>query len=165
MIGRQDFGRLKEKQDSRRRYGAHRERLTLCVSYSLSTTDFSMSTIRQERVAALLFEELSILIGGELDDPKLTLTNVTDVTISRDLRNAKVYVTNDDDDVTSDEVLSRLRRATPFLRGEIATRLSLRGVPELLFYYDSSPQRAARIDAILREISEERASTPDDTQP
>ena len=117
------------------------------------------SNIRQERLAALLFEELSILLGGELDDPKLTLTTVTDVTVSNDLRNVKVYVINDDDEVGRQELLAALRRATPFLRGEIASRCGLRAVPELLFYYDSAPQRAARIDELLRKIAEERGET------
>lgn len=124
-----------------------------------------MSNIRQERVAALLYEELRILIGGELDDPKLALTNVTDVTISRDLRNAKVFVTNDDDEISNQEILAALRRATPFLRGEIATRLGLRAVPELLFYYDESPERAARIDELLRKIAQEHSPEDNDAQP
>lgn len=115
-----------------------------------------MSNIRQERLAALLFEELSILIGGELEDPRIALTNVTDVVVSSDLRNVKVYVTNDDEEVSRKELLAALRRATPFLRGEIAVRCSLRAVPELLFYYDNAPQRAARIDELLRTIAQER---------
>lgn len=56
-------------------------------------------------------------------------------------------------------MLAALRRATPFLRGEIASRCGLRAVPELLFYYDSAPQRAARIDELLRKIAEERGET------
>ena len=40
----------------------------------------------------MLFEELGIIIGGELSDPHLSLVSVTDVSISRDLRNAKVFV-------------------------------------------------------------------------
>ena len=99
------------------------------------------------------------MLGGELDDPKLTLTTVTDVTVSNDLRNVKVYVTNDDNEVGRQELLAALRRATPFLRGEIASRCGLRAVPELLFYYDSAPQRAARIDELLRKIAEERGET------
>ncbi len=116
-----------------------------------------MTTIRQQRVASLLFEELSILIGGELVDPKLTLASVTDVAISRDLRNAKVFVSHDDEEVERGEVLARLKHATPYLRREMAVRLGLRVVPELIFYYDDSPERAARVAELLRQIAAERA--------
>src|SRR5215217_5108221 len=76
----------------------------------------SMPTIRQQRVTELLFEELSIMIGNELNDPRLSqaLVRVTNVSVSRDLRNVNVYVTHDDDDVSKREVLQGLRHATPF---------------------------------------------------
>jgi ribosome-binding factor A len=56
-----------------------------------------MTTIRQQRVAELLFEELSIMIASELNDPRMSLVQVTSVDVSRDLRNVKVYVSHDDD--------------------------------------------------------------------
>src|SRR5690606_21568789 len=113
-----------------------------------------MTTIRQQRVAEMLFQELSILIGNELADPNLSLVQVTSVDVSRDLRNVKVYVSHDDDEVTKNQVIKGLRRATPFLRRQIAIRCTLRAVPELLFYYDDTPERAARVTALLRQIAQ-----------
>lgn len=115
-----------------------------------------MTTIRQQRVAELLFQELSILIGNELADPALSLVQVTNVDVSKDLRNVKVFVSHDDDEVTKGQVIKGLRRATPFLRRQIALRCTMRAVPELLFYYDDTPERAARVDALLRQIAQER---------
>lgn len=119
-----------------------------------------MTTIRQQRVADLLFQELSILIGGELSDPRLSLVSVTYVDVSKDLRNVKVYVSHDDDAVSKGKVLQGLRQATPYLRGQLAVRCSFRVVPELLFYYDETPERAARVDELLRRIAAERAAAP-----
>jgi ribosome-binding factor A len=116
-----------------------------------------MPTIRQQRVAELLFEELSIMIGNELNDPSLSLVRVTNVNVSRDLRNVNVYVTHDDEELSKRDVLQGLRRATPFLRRQIAVRGSLRAVPELSFHYDDTPERAARVDALLRQIAAGRA--------
>lgn len=118
-----------------------------------------MTTIRQQRVADLLFQELSILIGGELEDPRLSLVTVTHVDVSKDLRNVKVYVSHDDDEVSKGKVLQGLRKATPYLRGQLAVRCSFRVVPELLFYYDETPERAARVDALLRQIAAERGES------
>jgi ribosome-binding factor A len=115
-----------------------------------------MSTIRQQRVAELLYEELSILIANELSDPRLSLIQVTNVDVSRDLRNVKVYVSHDDDEVSKRQVLQGLRHATPYLRRQIAVRCSLRAVPELIFAYDDTPEKAARVDELLRRIAQER---------
>ncbi len=117
-----------------------------------------MSTIRQQRVAELLFEELSILIGSELADPRLSLVRVTNVDVSRDLRNVNVYVTHDDEELSKRDILQGLRHATSFLRRQIAVRCSLRAVPELAFHYDDTPEKAARIDELLRQIAAGRAA-------
>lgn len=119
-----------------------------------------MFTIRQERAAELLYQELLILIGNELDDPLLELLTVTHVVVSRDLRVAKVYVHQDNsatiDEMQQSTILARLKRATPFLRHKIAQRVKLRAVPEILFYYDETPAQAARVDELLQRIAEER---------
>jgi ribosome-binding factor A len=123
-----------------------------------------MSTeIRQRRVTGLLFEELSIMLAGELADPKLSLVTVTDVQVSKDLHNVRVFVNHQDDTVSKREVVARLQKATPFLRSQIAERLSLRVVPEITFGYDESPERAARLTEIFRQLAEERTQEAPDT--
>ena len=117
-----------------------------------------MTTIRQQRVAELLYEELSIMIGNELDDPKLSLIQVTRVEISRDLRNAKVFVSHQQEEVPVRDVLKHLRRAAPFLRSNLAERCGLRAAPELSFYYDDIPSKAARVDELLRQITGQPAN-------
>lgn len=120
-----------------------------------------MATIRQQRVQELLYQELSILIGNELDDPKLSLLTVTNVVVSRDLRNAKIYVYHDEEEVPRRAILRGLDRATPFIRRQLAQRLTLRVVPELSFHYDDTPERAARVDELLERIRAERAGNGD----
>lgn len=104
----------------------------------------------------MLFEELSILIGNELEDPNLSLVNVTSVDVSRDLRNVKVYVDHENAEVSRIELLRSLRKATTFLRSQIAIRCGLRHVPQLMFDYDETPERAARISELLKQIAAER---------
>lgn len=114
------------------------------------------SEIRQQRVAGLLFEEMSIMLAGELADPRISLVTVTDVRVSKDLRNARIYVSHQDEEVPRRDVLKALRSATPFVRGQLAERLGLRVVPELIFTYDDTPEKVARVDEILRQIAAER---------
>jgi len=47
---------------------------------------------RPERLGEVLKVEISEVVGFELDDPRLEMVTVTDVEVSGDLRDAKVYV-------------------------------------------------------------------------
>lgn len=112
----------------------------------------------------MLFQELSILVGNELEDPELSLMTVTNVVVSRDLRNAKIYVHHDDSETSRRVVLRRLGKATPYIRRQLAQRLTLRVVPELTFHYDDTPERAARVDELLQLIRSERGEEVSDTE-
>jgi len=115
-----------------------------------------MKNVRQQRVTELLYQELSIMISNELEDPRLSLLTVTGVQVTKDLRNAKVFISHQQEDVSRAEMLKCLRRATPFLRSQLAVRCSLRLVPELFFYYDDTPEKVGRVQEILQQIAQER---------
>ena len=99
------------------------------------------------------------MLAGELQDPRISLVTVTDVRVSKDLRNVRVFVSHDDETVARRELLQALRSATPYVRTQLAKRLALRAAPELIFSYDDALEKAARVDAILRQIAAERADT------
>lgn len=113
-----------------------------------------MTSRRQERVSELLQEELSLLIGAELTDPRLAdaMVTVTDVRVSPDLRNARVYIAHSPPEKGTREVLAALRHAEGFLRQQLALNLALRFVPELSFHVDEIEIRAQRVDEILASI-------------
>jgi ribosome-binding factor A len=121
-----------------------------------------MTSRRQERVSEMLHEELGILISTELIDPRLedAMVTVTDVTVSEDLRNARVYVEHALPREASGRVLDALRHAEGFLRHALAENLSLRFVPELTFHIDTSTDRARRIDVLLDAVGRESAGLP-----
>jgi ribosome-binding factor A len=114
-----------------------------------------MPSRRQQRVSELLREELSILISAELTDPRLAdaMLSVTDVEVSADLRNARVYVEHTLSPSQARQVLAALRHAEGFLRQALLANLNLRFVPELSFHIDATNQRAQRIDALIEAIA------------
>ena len=114
-----------------------------------------MTTRRQERISDLLREELSLLIGTELTDPRLedALVSVTDVIVSADLHNAHVYVEHCLPHEQDGQVLSALRHSVTYLRKALAENLNLRLVPELHFSVDTSGERGRRIDELLATIA------------
>lgn len=113
-----------------------------------------MPTRRQQRVAEMMREELVILIAGELTDPRLAdaMVNVTDVEISQDLRNARVYVEHVLPREASRGVLDALRHAESYLRQALLENLDLRFVPTLTFHIDDANERGRRIDALLDSL-------------
>ena len=117
-----------------------------------------MTARRQERIAEVLTEELGLLIASELTDPRLedAMVTVTDVQVSPDLGNARVYIQHALPATQSRHVLSALQHSTTFLRRSLVENVHLRVVPELHFVVDETEKRAQRIDAILDRIAAEQ---------
>jgi ribosome-binding factor A len=108
----------------------------------------------------MMREELSLLIGAELSDPRLAeaMVSVTDVEVSQDLRNATVFVEHSLPSTRSGEVLEALRRAEGYLRQAVVENLDLRFVPMLSFHIDDTNERGRRIDALLDNLARETES-------
>jgi len=116
-----------------------------------------MVTRRQKRVSELIRQEIGDLLERKVADPRLRLVTVTEVEISPDLRHARVYVSLLGSQEERQRALESLRHATGFFRHELASRLTLRYVPDLTFYLDDSLERGERIGRLLEEIQREKA--------
>ena len=111
---------------------------------------------RPERVADILREEISQIVGYELEDPRLTMVTVTDVRMSENLRDANVFVTIAGDEEEHKLALAALRRAAPYVRKQLGLSLNLPRTPEIHFLRDSVEQKAERVEQLLREIEQEK---------
>ncbi len=107
---------------------------------------------RKDRLADEVRDILaSCLLGGQMQDPRLAGVTIIDVRLSGDLQIASVYF-RVFGDMPHKKSLVGLQRATPFLRKHLAQTLDIRRVPELRFFFDESPERAARIDELFAQI-------------
>lgn len=108
---------------------------------------------RSERTGKLIQREISVLLEREVSDPRLIrLISVTEVTLSPDLRHAKVFVSTMGSEINKEEMLAGFNDASGFLRRELASHLKLRYTPHLSFHYDDSIERGARLTELLGEI-------------
>jgi len=107
---------------------------------------------RPERLAESLKEEISEVVGFELNDPDLVTVTVTDVTVAPDLRDAKVYVLIRGSEKEIEKALSSLRRAATYVRQQVATNLDLRFAPHVHFVRDTAEENAARVGELLDEL-------------
>ena len=114
-----------------------------------------MTTRRQQRVAEQVRHELSILIEQQINDPRLELITITDVTISADLRDANVFVSSLKGEAARAEILAGLEAARGFLRHGLAERLKLRVVPDLHFQWDKSLETGDRISRLIDQLEHE----------
>jgi len=118
-----------------------------------------MPTQRQERVRELIRAEISEIIQRDLQDPRLGLVSVTDVQVSPDLRQARVYVSVYGDERSRKETMEALTGATGRIRSELFRRLDLRHALQLTFAYDESLARGARIFELLERVKSEEPTS------
>jgi len=108
---------------------------------------------RPERLAEILREDIAEVVGFELVDPRLQNVTVTDVQVSENLRDAKVYVLVEGDENEIKEAMKGLQHAATFVRQQAAMNLSLHHVPHLHFIRDTVEENAARVGEILEDLS------------
>lgn len=114
-----------------------------------------MSRLRAEKLAELIKKEVSDILRKRVKDPRIGFVSITDVEVSGDLRHAKIFFSVLGNDEQKEDSLTGLEKATGFIRRELAQRIRVRHVPELIFRYDRSLERGARISKILNELKEE----------
>ncbi len=108
-----------------------------------------------KRINDRIKEILSVVLLTKIEDPRLMDVSVTDVRVDRELDYANIYVSSLDKDADQDEILEALSRASGYLKYEISQEIDLRIMPKLRFFWDPTPQRADRIDALLAQIRAE----------
>jgi ribosome-binding factor A len=119
--------------------------------------------IRPERVAETIKREMADILASRLRDPRLGgMISVTDVEVTPDLSLARIFVSVLAPDDARDRALEALAHSAGFVRHELAPRLGLREVPEIRFLLDTSIQRGARVEELLRRIASGEAIADDD---
>jgi ribosome-binding factor A len=110
-------------------------------------------TQRQLRVAEQIRHVLAeVFARGGFRDPDLATAQVTvtEVRIGPDLKHAIAFVARlGRTDVEA--LMPALKRASPYLRGEVARSLRLKYAPDLSFQPDTALDYAMKIDRLLHQ--------------
>ena len=109
---------------------------------------------RPERLAEVLREEITEIVGFEMEDPRLQAVTVTDVVVAEGMREAKVYVVVQGSEDEIKESLKALQHAAGFVRQQVALDLDLRHAPQLNFVRDTAEENAARVDELLHDLEQ-----------
>ena len=122
---------------------------------------------RPDRVGEQIRQELSLILSQRVHDPGIGFLTLTRVKVTPDLQLARVLYTVFGDEKQRKETQRALERALPYLRRQIGSRIRLRRVPELQFFYDESVVHQDRIEKILLDLKHEReaqTAPEDDTE-
>ena len=104
---------------------------------------------RSRRIAEQVQRELSDIIRLELKDPRVGMITLTDVEVSLDQSQAKVFFTVLGEPSRIADATEGLQHAAGFLRSQLAHRMKLRLVPQLQFKYDESVERGMRLSQLI----------------
>jgi ribosome-binding factor A len=112
-------------------------------------------SLRAHRVAEQMKKELGEIISRKIKDPRVGFVTVTDVEVTGDLQQAKVFISVLGNEEEKENTLKGLAKATGFIRSEIGQRIRLRKTPEISFEFDESIQYGNKIEKLLKELNEE----------
>ncbi|MBA6264917.1 MAG: ribosome-binding factor A [Colwellia sp.] len=107
---------------------------------------------RTDRVGQEIQKEIATILMREVKDPRLAMTTVSAVELTRDLAYAKIFVTfftNEASEIKSS--IEVLNDAAGFIRSLLAKKLRARIMPHLRFVYDSSMAEGVRMSSLVDE--------------
>ena len=114
------------------------------------------SELRLKRIQDQIKQVTTEILESKVNDPRLTHVYVTDVSVDRELDYANIYVSALTGKGEAEEILDGLEKASGFIRFNLSQEIKLRVMPKLRFYWDETPERADRIEALLSDIRKER---------
>ncbi|MEE9614519.1 MAG: 30S ribosome-binding factor RbfA [Thermodesulfobacteriota bacterium] len=114
-----------------------------------------MTYKRSDRVGDLIKEEVaSIILHGDIKDPRVGFVTVTSVRMSRDLKNVTVLFSMIGSDEERERSAEGLNSAAGYVRRVLAKRLRLKHIPSVRFEFDRSLEYAMHMNEIIKEVNE-----------
>lgn len=107
---------------------------------------------RSDRVGGQIQKILSDMLKKDIHDPRLANTIITGVSMSKDLRTARIYYVDAGNKFGRKLVEEGFKSAFGYVKRKMAAKLGLRYMPELKFYYDESFDYGEHIDTVLNSL-------------
>jgi len=116
-----------------------------------------MANYRDRRLAQEIMREVTDILQKRIRDPRVQGITITDVTVTGDLQQAKIFYSLLSDKASdSDKAQEGLDKAKGLIRKELGSRLTTYKTPELFFEKDTSVAYGSRIDQLINELNSEK---------
>ena len=125
-----------------------------------------MSYQRIDRISEQVRREVDRIIRESLSDPRIRGTfSVTRAEVTRDLRDAKIYLSILEE-ADRAPMMAALKKAAGFVRHELGQSMIIRYAPEILFELDNNIEYGIHIATVLKQVrpEEETNDEHDDDQ-
>ena len=119
----------------------------------------------QDRVAETIREEIDAMILGDLSDPRISSSPVTQVLINPGGKSAEIYVQVDGGPEAEIATVEGLMAARGWIRAELKYRMGKRHVPDVAFHADRSERMVGGIDALLTRTRKRNKYAPEPAPP
>ena len=117
---------------------------------------------RTRRIGTLIQREVSNIIATDLNDTRIKSVSVTGVTIGKDLKQATVYVSSLDTEVSAPKIENLLNKAAGFIRHALSQRLDLRTTPGLVFKFDETIKKGVELTHLIDSLNQDVDQNPSD---
>lgn len=123
------------------------------------------NSIKNTRINGEVQKELSRIISMEVKDPRINpMTSVVAVEVTPDLKFAKAYISVLGDEESKQATQAGLKKASPFIRSQLAKRLNLRNTPELTFVIDQSIEYGVNMSKMIEEVNKSIPREEEDSE-
>jgi len=106
-------------------------------------------TYHRNRVANTFSEEIGAMLEGELSDPRIAPSHVTDVVLAPGGKSARIFIAVHGSEEEEASTLEGLTTARAYIRSQLRDRMGVRHVPELSFAIDRSQKMTGRMEELL----------------
>src|SRR5271155_5229310 len=118
-------------------------------------------THHRNRVTSTFADEIGAMFEGELADPRIAPSYVTEVVLAPGGKSARIFVAVHGNEEEETSTLEGLTTARAYIRSQLRDRMGVRHVPELTFAIDRSEKMTGRMDELLartRKREQKRAT-------
>jgi ribosome-binding factor A len=113
-----------------------------------------MNEKRVNRISEEIKKIISELLYNGLKDPRISsMTSITRVEVTRDLRYAKIYVSVFGNKEEKESSIDGLNSAKGFIRKEIGNKIDIRYTPEPIFILDESIEEGIRMSKLIEDVN------------
>jgi ribosome-binding factor A len=106
-------------------------------------------TYHRNRVANTFSEEIGAMLEGELSDPRIAPSYVTDVVLAPGGKSARIFIAVHGNEEEEASTLEGLMAARGYIRSQLRDRMGVRHVPDLTFAIDRSQKMTGRMEELL----------------
>jgi len=111
-------------------------------------------SIKSTRINAEVQKELSNIIHNEIKDPRIhPMTSVLSADVTADLKYCTVHISVLADEEARKETMAGLKKASPFIRHQLAATVNLRNTPELRFVLDQGIENGIYMSSLIDEVT------------